>query len=111
MCVHENVIKQKQGANLQVTTTHQCGDYTPPSNHINTVTLAPVQLHDCYMRNVHIRRYYCCGAGFGGEDDREMEQSGRLPPNTGIEGRNLQITPKVTDPLVDCGRQYFDGVG
>ena len=27
----------------------------------------------------------CCGAGFGGEDDREMEQLGRLPPNTGIE--------------------------
>jgi len=40
-----------------------------------------------------------------------MEQLGRLPLNTGIEGRNLWITPKVTGPLVDRGRQYFDGVG
>ena len=51
-----------------------------------------------------------CGPGFGGKDDRNMEQLGRLPLNTGMEGRNPWISPKVTGPFAERGRQYFDRV-
>ena len=58
----------------------------------------------------HCPGIYCCGPGVVGEDDHSMEQLGYLPLNTGIKGRNLRITPKVTGPFGDRGHQYFDRV-
>uniref|UniRef100_A0A8C4NAP5 Gla domain-containing protein n=1 Tax=Eptatretus burgeri TaxID=7764 RepID=A0A8C4NAP5_EPTBU len=48
--------------------------------------------------------------GVGGEDDREMEQSGRLPPNTRNRRSSPRITPESTGRLKDHGRQYFHSV-
>ena len=39
-----------------------------------------------------------------------MEQSGHLPPNTGIERSSPRITPESMGRLKDHGRQYFNGV-